>query len=64
MTAPLEQFATGFGGKVTRRPLDEVLAELEAQEEATWEADKAARRRYVSRRNRNARKTSRRELMR
>jgi uncharacterized membrane protein len=42
-TAPLEQFATGFGGKETCRPLDEVLAELEAQEEAAREADKAAR---------------------
>jgi hypothetical protein len=42
-TAPLEQFAGGFGGKVTRRPLDEVLAELEAQDEAAREADKAAR---------------------
>ena len=42
-TAPLEQFAGGFGGKVSRRPLDEVLAELEAQEEAAREADKAAR---------------------
>src|SRR6185312_11401292 len=42
-TDPLEQFAAGFGGKVTRRPLDEVLAELEAQDEAAREADKAAR---------------------
>jgi uncharacterized membrane protein len=42
-TAPLEQFAAGFGGKVSRRPLGEVLAELEAQEEAAREADKAAR---------------------
>jgi uncharacterized membrane protein len=42
-TDPLEQFAAGFGGKVTRRSLDEVLAELEAQEEAAEEADKAAR---------------------
>jgi len=42
-TAPLEQFAAGFDGKVTRRPLDEVLAELEAQDEAAREADKAAR---------------------
>ncbi len=42
-TDPLEQFAAGFGGKVSRRPLDEVLAELEAQEEAAVEADKAAR---------------------
>ncbi len=42
-TAPLEQFATGLGGKVTRRPLGEVLAELEAQDEAAREADKAAR---------------------
>jgi len=42
-TDPLEQFAAGFGGKVSRRPLDEVLAELEAQDEAAREADKAAR---------------------
>ena len=42
-TDPLEQFAAGFGGKVARRPLDEVLAELEAQDEAAREADKAAR---------------------
>ena len=42
-TDPLEQFAAGFGGKVYRRPQDEVLAELEAQEEAAVEADKAAR---------------------
>jgi uncharacterized membrane protein len=42
-TEPLEQFAAGFGGKVSRRPLDEVLAELEAQDEAAREADKAAR---------------------
>jgi len=35
--------AAGFGGKVSRRPLDEVLAELEAQDEAAREADKAAR---------------------
>jgi len=34
--------AAGFGGKVSRRPLDEV-AELEAQDEAAREADKAAR---------------------
>ena len=39
----MEQFAAGFGGKVSRRPLDEVLAELEAQDEAAREADKAAR---------------------
>ena len=42
-TEPLEQFAAGLGGKVSRRPLDEVLAELEAQDEAAREADKAAR---------------------
>ena len=42
-TDPLEQFAAGLGGKVSRRPLDEVLAELEAQDEAAREADKAAR---------------------
>ena len=42
-TDPLKQFAAGFGGKVSRRPLDEVLAELEAQDEAAREADKAAR---------------------
>ena len=42
-TAPLEQFAAGFGGKVSRTPVDEVLAELEAQDEAAREADKAAR---------------------
>jgi uncharacterized membrane protein len=42
-TDPLEQFAAGFGGKVARRPRDEVLAELEAQEEAAVEADRAAR---------------------
>ena len=35
--------AAGFSGKVSRRPLDEVLAELEAQDEAAREADKAAR---------------------
>ena len=38
-TDGLEQFAAGFGGKVTRRPLDEVLAELEAQDEAAREAE-------------------------
>jgi hypothetical protein len=42
-TDPLEQFAAGLGGKVSRRPLDEVLAELEAQDEAAREADQAAR---------------------
>ena len=60
-TAPLEQFAAGFGGKVSRRPLDEVLAELEAQEEAARRLTRPPERRYVSRRSRSARKTSRRE---
>jgi uncharacterized membrane protein len=42
-TEPLDKFASGMGGTIVRRPLDEVVAELEAQQAAAEEADKAAR---------------------
>jgi uncharacterized membrane protein len=42
-TEPLDAFVSGMGGTIVRRPLDEVLAELEAQQAAAEEADKAAR---------------------
>ena len=42
-TEPLDAFVSEMGGTIVRRPLDEVLAELEAQEAAAEEAQKAAR---------------------
>lgn len=42
-TEPLDAFVSQMGGTIVRRPLDEVLAELEAQQAAAEEADKAAR---------------------
>jgi uncharacterized membrane protein len=42
-TGPLDKFVAGMGGTIVRRPLDEVIAELEAQQAAAEEADKAAR---------------------
>jgi uncharacterized membrane protein len=42
-TGPLDEFVSGMGGTIVRRPLDEVLAELEAQQAAAEEAEKAAR---------------------
>ena len=61
-TEPLEQFAAGFGGKVSRRPRDEVLAELEAQDEAArGRLTRPLERRSASRRSGSARKTSRSE---
>jgi hypothetical protein len=42
-TEPLDRFVSDMGGKVVRRPLDGVVAELEAQQAATEEAEKAAR---------------------
>ncbi|MFV0460695.1 MAG: DUF1269 domain-containing protein [Actinomycetales bacterium] len=40
---PLDTAVAGLGGTITRRPYDEVLAELEAQEDAVEEAARAAR---------------------
>jgi hypothetical protein len=45
-----------MGGTTVRRPLDEVVAELEAQQAAAEEAEKAARKRSANRRSRNTRK--------
>jgi uncharacterized membrane protein len=42
-TEPLDRFVSGMGGTIVRRPLDEVITELEAQQAAAEEADKAAR---------------------
>ena len=42
-TEPLDTFVSGLGGTIVRRPLDEVLTELEAQQAAAEEAEKAAR---------------------
>jgi uncharacterized membrane protein len=42
-TGPLDTFVSELGGTIVRRPLDEVIAELEAQQSAAEEADKAAR---------------------
>jgi uncharacterized membrane protein len=42
-TEPLDTFVSQMGGTIVRRPLDEVVAELEAQQAAAEEADKAAR---------------------
>ena len=42
-TEPLDTFVASMGGTVARRPLDEVVAELEAQEVAAEEAARAAR---------------------
>jgi uncharacterized membrane protein len=42
-TEPLDTFVSGMGGTIVRRPLDEVVAELEAQQAAAEEADRAAR---------------------
>ena len=42
-TEPLDGFVSQMGGTIVRRPLDEVIAELEAQQAAAEEADKAAR---------------------
>ena len=42
-TAPLDAFVAEMGGTIVRRPLDEVIVELEAQQAAAEEAEKAAR---------------------
>ena len=42
-TEPLDTFVAQLGGTIVRRPLDEVVAELEAQQAAAEEAEKAAR---------------------
>jgi uncharacterized membrane protein len=42
-TAPLDKFVSDLGGTIVRRPLDEVIAELEAQQAAAEAADEAAR---------------------
>ncbi|GAA4835385.1 hypothetical protein GCM10023221_10460 [Luteimicrobium xylanilyticum] len=42
-TSVLDGFVTQHGGTIARRPLDDVIAELEANEEAADEAAKAAR---------------------
>jgi uncharacterized membrane protein len=42
-TEPLDTFVSEMGGTIVRRPLDEVVAELEAQQAAAEEAEKAAR---------------------
>jgi hypothetical protein len=42
-TEPLDAFVSELGGTIVRRPLDEVVAELEAQQAAAEEAEKAAR---------------------
>lgn len=42
-TEPLDAFVAQLGGTIVRRPLDEVVAELEAQQAAAEEAEKAAR---------------------
>ena len=42
-TEPLDGFASQMGGTIVRRPLDEVLAELEAQQAAAEAAERAAR---------------------
>ena len=40
---PLDTFVSEMGGTILRRPLDEVVAEMEAQQAAAEEAEKAAR---------------------
>lgn len=42
-SAALDSFVEGLGGTITTRPLDEVLAELEAQDDAARAAAEAAR---------------------
>jgi uncharacterized membrane protein len=42
-TEPLDTFVSKMGGTIVRRPIDEVIAELEAQQAAAEEAEKAAR---------------------
>jgi uncharacterized membrane protein len=42
-TEPLDAFVSEMGGTIVRRPLDEVVAELEAQQAAAEEAEKTAR---------------------
>jgi uncharacterized membrane protein len=42
-TGPLDRFVSEMGGTIVRRPVDEVVAELEAQQAAAEEAEKAAR---------------------
>ena len=42
-TEPLDRFVSEMGGTIVRRPIDEVVAELEAQQAAVEEAEKAAR---------------------
>jgi len=42
-TEPLDTFVSKMGGTIVRRPLDEVITELEAQQAAAEEAQKAAR---------------------
>ena len=41
-TEPLDTFVSEMGDTIVRRPLDEVVAELEAQQAAAEEAEKAA----------------------
>ncbi len=50
---------TAFGGTVTRRPAEEVLAELEAADEAARASEKEARR--VMREAKKAERTEKRE---
>jgi hypothetical protein len=42
-TEPLDTFVSQMGGTIVRRPVDEVVAELETQQAAAEEAEKAAR---------------------
>jgi hypothetical protein len=42
-TGPLDTFVESMGGTIVRRPLDEVVAKLEAQQFAAEEAARAAR---------------------
>ena len=42
-TRPLDTFVSGMDGTIVRRPIDEVVAELEAQQAAAEAAEKAAR---------------------
>ena len=57
-TEPLDTFVSEMGGTIVRRPLDEVVAELEAQQAAAEEAEKRRARRSANGRSRNTRKPS------
>jgi uncharacterized membrane protein len=57
-TKPLDAFIAGMGGTIVRRPLDEVVAELEAQQAAAEEADKAARRAIREQKKQERKETS------